>query len=864
MPLLTDSRRIQFAKWLDEYVAGALIAFTRGHESRARASEPPCRILVIKFWGLGSITLCEPALRYLRRAYPRARVDFLTLRQNRELFALMPHVEDVHVLEFESLWKFLRSLLRQLPHLRGQKYDLIFDAEFFANFSALLARALSPAQLVGFSRPGGRKQRLLDVAVPFEQQEHAAKNFLRLAAAARAGAAAAHDPEDFRPLLAAPRGNKFAFETPYAVINANASPLALERRWPRENFLQLARWLLHEYDANLVLIGNRAEQAYTENLASALNMPARVHNLAGVLDLRQLAGVLAGAALVISNDSGPLHLAAALQRPVAGFYGPETPQRFGPLCPKKLVLYLGLPCSPCMSIDNAKTVNCTNHLRCMRDLRADMAIPPLRAFIETHRLLPPRRKGKRLPMVANSKPRLLLLNPPGKRVYLRDYYCSKVSQADYLNHPIDLLYLSGLLRAHYELHLIDAIADKLSVPATLQRIRALQPAVIAGLIGSVSLQEDEEFYRRLAAETPAPVLLSGDVLIENRAPRLQEMDFAAAFLHDFSDGAVCDYLQGSRENLRNMTYREHGTIAAAPIVRSRCEDFELPLPAHHLFVEKDYRYPFVRRRRFATVLTEFGCPYRCTFCIMSTLGWKIRPVANVLQELDHLHKLGVRELFFLDQTFALQRPRALHLLGEMQRRAYGFGWVCFSRPDILDDELLRAMKGAGCHTLILGLESGDEAILAAVKKDCTRAQVLAGFQRCRAHGLRTVATVILGLPEETEESFQRTMEFLKTVPVDFVSFNVAVPRMGTPLRRKAIQSGLISPDFQIMDQSGREVAMPGFTLSRAQIAAMRRRAVRGFYLHAQYLKRRLLGVRSLEDAGIQLRQGLGLLRNYLN
>lgn len=461
-----------------------------------------------------------------------------------------------------------------------------------------------------------------------------------------------------------------------------------------------------------------------------------------------------------------------------------------------------------------------------------------------------------------SKPKLLFLNPPGKRVYLRDYFCSKVSQADYLNHPIDFIYLSGLLREQYELHLLDAIVDRLSSEKSLRCIRDLQPSSIIGLIGSVSYNEDVAFYRALAAQTSALLLLIGDVLIDQREARLRELDFAAAFLHDFSDTSVLAFLQGKREALTNMTYRHDDEIHAAPLVRPRHESFELPVPAHHLFINKDYRYPFVRKRRFATVMTEFGCPYRCTFCIMSTLGWKIRPVANVLTELESVHALGIRELFFLDQTFALQKPRALELLHAMQTHKYDFGWLCFTRPDILDDEILVAMKKAGCHTLILGLESGDDALLAAAKKDYVRDEVLAGFQRCAAYGLHTVATVIIGLPEETEDSFQRTMDFLKTIPVDFVSFNVAVPRMGTPLRQQALAHELITSQMQVMDQSGSEVAMPGFTLSRAQIAGMRQRAVREFYFNAGYLRRRLLGLRSLEEARIQMRQGLGLLRNY--
>ncbi len=466
--------------------------------------------------------------------------------------------------------------------------------------------------------------------------------------------------------------------------------------------------------------------------------------------------------------------------------------------------------------------------------------------------------------MATSGQKLLFLNPPGKRVYLRDYFCSKVTQADYLNHPIDFIYLSGLLKEHFALHLIDAIVDRLSPNKCLKMIERLQPDAIIGLIGSVSYDEDTEFYQNLSGRCSAPLLLIGDVLIENRIERLRTMNFATAFLHDFSDPSVVNFLRGDHENLRNITFRLNGDLHPAPIVRPRSENFELPVPAHHLFKNKDYRYPFVRKRRFATVMTEFGCPYRCTFCIMSTLGWKIRPVANVLDEFDAVHALGIHELFFLDQTFAMQKSRTLHLLREMQNRNYGFGWLCFSRPDVLDDETLSEMEKAGCHTVILGLESGDEKILASAKKDYALSEVRAGFKRCAAHGLRTVATVIIGLPEETEDSFQRTMDFLKTVRCDFVSFNVAVPRMGTPLRQQALDQNLISPAIQAMDQSGSPVAMPTQTLTREQVAAMRQHAVREFYFNSRYLMKRMGGLRSLDDARIQLRQGFALLRNYFS
>lgn len=462
--------------------------------------------------------------------------------------------------------------------------------------------------------------------------------------------------------------------------------------------------------------------------------------------------------------------------------------------------------------------------------------------------------------------RVLLLNPPGRRVYLRDYFCSKESQADYINHPIDLVYQSGRLDGFAELAAVDAIVEKLSFDDCLNRVEAFQPDAVLGLIGSVSYPEDVAFYRALGERVHARLTLIGDILIDRREERLKRLSFAEAFLHDFSGDDFLRFLEGiPAEKLNNLTVREGASIRACPIVRPRTQSLKLPLPRHDLFVGKPYRYPFVRSRRFATVLTEFGCPYRCNFCVMSTLGWQIRPVENVLTELDSLRELGCRELFFLDQTFGIQKDRTRRLLETMAARRYGFGWVCFSRPDLLDDRLTAAMKRAGCHTVILGVESGDEAILRASLKDTRTEQVRRGFEACGRAGLRTVATVILGLPEETGQTFRKTMRFLRALSPDFVSFNVAVPRMGTPLRLRALSLGLIDEELEVMDQSGSAAAMPTLTLSRREVESLRRRAVSEFYFNLGYLSRRLsqaIAERPSDWLG-QLKQGASLAKKHL-
>ncbi len=395
MSILSETQRIKIAKRIDEYAGRCLImqlAESRVGVTRENSTTAIKRILVVKFWGIGSIILTEPALRYLRQKFPAAQLDFLTLTQNRELFALIPHVDQVYALDFRHIGNFLLSAIRLVAQLRRQKYDLIFDAEFFANFSALVSRLLKPRRLIGFSRPHSAKTRLLDLAVPFDDDEHAAHNFFRLVKAG-AGGKASESAKSILPCLRLPFSHlakRRLPRRPAVMMNINASALALERRWPRERFVHLAKWLLRRYEIEVILIGARAEKKYTQAVAQTIDSPGRVHDLAGALNLIELAELISSAALFISNDSGPLHLAAALQKPVVGFYGPETPKRFGPLCNEQLVFYLDLPCSPCMSVDNAKTVNCTNQRRCMLDLTVGRVIPRLQKFVDVNELLPRR------------------------------------------------------------------------------------------------------------------------------------------------------------------------------------------------------------------------------------------------------------------------------------------------------------------------------------------------------------------------------------------------------------------------------------------------------------------------------------------
>ncbi|MEI6634276.1 MAG: radical SAM protein [Chlamydiota bacterium] len=443
---------------------------------------------------------------------------------------------------------------------------------------------------------------------------------------------------------------------------------------------------------------------------------------------------------------------------------------------------------------------------------------------------------------------VLLLNPPGDRIYIRDYYCSKVSKAHYTYQPVDLVVLSGIIGASRPVRVIDAIVEKLSGEECIDRVLQGNEEAIVFLAGAASLRNDFGFMRRLRERTRARLIGSGDLFMESSGAILADERWLDAICLDFTSPDILAYLDApdAARPLAAIACRAGGAVIAPPRVRATGH-FQIPIPRHELFPNAKYTYPFVRRSPFVTVLTDYGCPHHCTFCIMSQLGYKVRGVPNVMEELDYVVSLGIREVYFSDQTFGGGRERLRALCREMLRRDLRLGWVCFLRVDLADGETLSLMKEAGCHTIIFGVESGSDRVLRESGKGITTEMVREAFSLCARQGIMTVGTFMLGLPGDDARSIRQTIAFARQLRCDYASFNVPVPRMLTPLRRWAIEKEMITSGLQEMDQSGTTALMHTRHISRRKVMQLKREAIFGFYLRPSYLLHRFLTIDSLWD-----------------
>jgi len=239
------------------------------------------------------------------------------------------------------------------------------------------------------------------------------------------------------------------------------------------------------------------------------------------------------------------------------------------------------------------------------------------------------------------------------------------------------------------------------------------------------------------------------------------------------------------------------------------------------------------------------------------MKYRARSPENVLSELEYLHEMGIREVYFRDYTFGANRSQLETLLDGIQRAAPGLGWSCQIRPDVTGSDVLEKMKKAGCHTLLAGFESGEDSVLEGSDKKMTADRGRRFVTDCRRLGIKTVGYFIFGLPGEDAASAEKTIKFAVELGCDFASFSVATPIPGTKFFAECEEE---------LPESGFETAVSyplagTGSLSREDIWRFRNKAVRKFYFRPGYIASKLFSSGGPGELWTLARQAAWLTRD---
>jgi len=345
----------------------------------------------------------------------------------------------------------------------------------------------------------------------------------------------------------------------------------------------------------------------------------------------------------------------------------------------------------------------------------------------------------------------------------------------------------------------------------------------------------------------------GDIFLDKRV--FSQYSWVDAVLYDFTNNDLIHYLSNTNERISNMLFRTEKGIVDRKLSKNKGEkEFDVPVPRHEEFLNKNYSFPFVKFLPFVTILTDFGCPFSCSFCVYSEIGYKTGNLDRVFDELQYIKKLGIREIFFKDQTFCIQPKRAEKICAYMIDNKMRFSWTCFLRVTQAKPDFLSLLKRAGCHTIIFGVETASQDLLDQYLKQTSLEDIHKAIQICRKFGLKSVCTFIIGFPDESIESMKKTIDFSIDLNPNYAAFNTYV--------RKTESMGFGDQIDKIKDQSGIQNfdVKDNDSLSGQEIQTLRKSAIKKFYFRPSYIKQELSSIRSYTEFKSKLKAFLFLLK----
>jgi len=336
------------------------------------------RILIIKPSSFGDVLHALPVLNGLRTRFPHAKISWLVSTACAGLLEGHPALDDIILFDRKRFGRIGRNLrvtmefLEFIQSLRRKQFDLVIDLQglFRSGFFAWISGA---SVRIGFASAREFAWLFYNHRLRPEHPDiHAVhQNYL-------AGQILGFDNLpirfDIHVQQAAREEARVILEQNGIQPNESFVLLAPTTRWetkiwPAEYFAAVGRWIQEQYQLPVVVTGGPDEKDITSNVAKQIGGLAV--DVAGKINIPQLTALVESARLIITNDSGPMHLAAALNTPLIAIYGPTNPQRTGPFGHEQAVLRLNLPCSPCYI---RKTAQCPYQHRCMKDLTPEMVI----------------------------------------------------------------------------------------------------------------------------------------------------------------------------------------------------------------------------------------------------------------------------------------------------------------------------------------------------------------------------------------------------------------------------------------------------------------------------------------------------------
>ncbi len=433
---------------------------------------------------------------------------------------------------------------------------------------------------------------------------------------------------------------------------------------------------------------------------------------------------------------------------------------------------------------------------------------------------------------------------------------------------LSLLYVAGILEdAGCEVLFIDAHAEGLTLDQTVQRLQAFGPAYIGYTLTTYLFFQSMDWIKAIRAAVDVPVIVGGvhlsiypretlgysciDYAVTNEAEvALPALLVALVRRHHLAD-------------VRGIAFRQpDGHVVVTPRADD-CNVDESPYPARHL-IDNSIYYSFISQyKNFTCFITSRGCPYKCIFCEQGSKPFRARSPVNVVDELELCYREhGIRELDFFDSSFTIRKDRVIAICDEIQRRKLPIVWAARTRVDCITDDVLKAMRAAGCNRIYYGIESGSREILQTLKKSTSIEMYRDVVRRTSQHGIATFGYFMVGNPYETEATIRQTIRLALELDLDYAQFSKVTPMPATEMYTLLLkETGRDYWREHIEKGVNEDIPRPLCDMSDAEIQRWTRLAYLRFYYRPTYIARALKRIKGREELARSMRTAWQMLAN---
>ena len=420
---------------------------------------------------------------------------------------------------------------------------------------------------------------------------------------------------------------------------------------------------------------------------------------------------------------------------------------------------------------------------------------------------------------------------------------------------------------------IDCPPENVSEETMLARVREIKPDMVAMSIMTFNLLDALRTAKVLKLENPSlKVCLGGPHvnLYPKETLSLPEIDYVV-----FGEGEriftrltlALEKEEESLSAINGLGWKKNNVPYINPAETELLDLDKLPFPARHLVDVSSYQHIIGEGRQFFTIQATRGCPAACTFCDIRKTKFRIRSPESVVDEIEELVKMGVDDLFFVDDTITIDKKNVLAICNLIVERKIKINFKISARVDTINPEVLAALKKSGCYRIHFGIESATPKHLQYLQKGQTPEKVERAIKMTRNANIGFFAYMMIGIPHETKEEMFATVDFAKKLKPDYAQFSICTPYPKVELYYQMLNEGIVPEDYW---QKFAENPTPEFKIrfwnkdfTEEELRDIQDQCHARFYSSPTYIMKQITQLKSWTDFTAKARMGTKILTSRL-